>query len=69
VRADDWRRVREAVAELPGEQRRALLAAVYGRTAREISEAEGIPLGTAKTRIRAAMLKLRSTLLEVGDEP
>ncbi|HMD44952.1 MAG TPA: sigma-70 family RNA polymerase sigma factor [Acidimicrobiales bacterium] len=55
--------VRRALAELPPEQRRALvLAAVYGRTAAEISEAESIPLGTAKTRIRAAMTKLRSTL-------
>jgi RNA polymerase sigma factor (sigma-70 family) len=46
---------------LPDEQRRALLlAAFYGYTAREISEAEGVPLGTAKTRIRSAMLKLRA---------
>ena len=46
---------------MPDEQRRALLlAAFYGYTAREISEAEGVPLGTAKTRIRAAMLKLRA---------
>jgi RNA polymerase sigma-70 factor (ECF subfamily) len=43
------------------------MAAFLGWTAREISEREGIPLGTAKTRIRAAMLKLRS-LLEVDDE-
>jgi DNA-directed RNA polymerase specialized sigma24 family protein len=28
-------------------------------TAEEISAAEGIPLGTAKTRIRTAMRKLR----------
>jgi RNA polymerase sigma-70 factor (ECF subfamily) len=46
---------------MPDEQRRALLlAAFYGYTAREISEAEGVPLGTAKTRIRSAMLKLRA---------
>jgi RNA polymerase sigma-70 factor (ECF subfamily) len=46
---------------LPDEQRRALLlAAFYGYTAREISEAEKVPLGTAKTRIRSAMLKLRA---------
>ena len=49
-------------------QRRALvLAAFGGRRAREISDIEGIPLGTAKTRIRAAMLRLR-TELEVGHE-
>jgi len=46
---------------MPDEQRRALLlAAFYGYTAKEISETEGVPLGTAKTRIRTAMLKLRA---------
>ena len=46
---------------MPDEQRRALLlAAFYGYTAKEISETEGVPLGTAKTRIRMAMLKLRA---------
>jgi RNA polymerase sigma factor (sigma-70 family) len=60
---DERERVRGAIAELPPEQRRALFMAAYlGRTAREISELEGIPLGTAKTRIRAAMLKLRDSL-------
>src|ERR687888_422182 len=57
-----------AVAELPDDQRRALVLAVYaGRTAREISELDGTPLGTVKTRIRTAMLKLRDTL-GVGNE-
>ncbi len=57
--------VRAALATLPHEQRRALvLAAVYGRTAAEISESEAIPLGTAKTRIRAAMAKMRAALAE-----
>ena len=56
-------RMRRAVAELPDDQRRALVLAVYaGRTAREISELDGTPLGTVKTRIRTAMLKLRDTL-------
>jgi RNA polymerase sigma factor (sigma-70 family) len=65
---DESQRLRRAMALLPDEQRRALvLAAFYGRTSREISESEEIPIGTAKTRIRAAMLKLRS-VLEVTDE-
>jgi RNA polymerase sigma-70 factor (ECF subfamily) len=65
---DESQRLRRAIALLPDEQRRALvLAAFYGRTSREISESEEIPIGTAKTRIRAAMLKLRS-VLEVTDE-
>ncbi len=60
--------VRTALAELPIEQRRAvLLAAMYGRTATEIAKAEAIPLGTAKTRIRAGMAKLREAV--VIEEP
>lgn len=60
-------RMRRAVADLPGEQRRSLLLAVFhGLTAREISELDLVPLGTVKTRIRTALLKLRSAL-EVQD--
>jgi RNA polymerase sigma factor (sigma-70 family) len=60
---DERERVRAAIAQLPTEQRRALFLAAYlGRTAQEIGELEGIPLGTAKTRIRSAMLKLRDAL-------
>jgi RNA polymerase sigma factor (sigma-70 family) len=55
--------LREPLARLPRDQRRPLvLAAFYGFTAREISELDGVPLGTVKTRIRSAMLKLRSQL-------
>ena len=45
---------------------RALLARAYfqGWTAREISEADGIPLGTIKTRLRAALIKLRRAQAE-----
>jgi RNA polymerase sigma-70 factor (ECF subfamily) len=60
---DDAHRVRAAIAALPAEQRRALvLAAVCGHTGLEISEIEQAPLGTIKTRIRTAMLKLRAQL-------
>jgi len=61
VRRGDVRElVRGGLETLPPEQRRAVvLAAVYGRTALEISESEGIPLGTAKTRIRTALIRLR----------
>src|SRR5690606_10550602 len=56
-------RLRAALAEIPREQRHALvLAGVLGLTAAEIAEREGIPLGTAKTRIRTAMRKLRAEL-------
>jgi RNA polymerase sigma factor (sigma-70 family) len=61
-------RLRELIGGLPAPQRRALVLAVYfGRTAQEISELDGTPVGTVKTRIRAAMLKLRNRL-EVEDE-
>jgi RNA polymerase sigma factor (sigma-70 family) len=60
---DERERVRGALGELPREQRRALFLAAYlGRTAGEVAEVESIPLGTAKTRIRAGMLKLRQAL-------
>jgi RNA polymerase sigma-70 factor (ECF subfamily) len=56
-------RVRGALAALPDDQRRALVLAVYGgRTAREISDLDSVALGTVKTRIRAAMLKLQASL-------
>ena len=67
---DDAGRIRAAVSRLPLDQRRALvLAAFHGRTAKEISMAEGIPLGTAKTRIRSGLIKLRAVLVEQGATP
>ena len=67
--AETSRGVRSALARLPVDQRRALvLSAFYGRTAQEVATLEGIPLGTAKTRIRAGMLKLRG-LLAQGSAP
>ncbi len=63
--ADAASHLREAIATLPLEQRRALvLAAFSGQTAQEIALSEGIPLGTAKTRIRSAMGKLRTVLAQ-----
>jgi RNA polymerase sigma factor (sigma-70 family) len=55
--------LRSALATLPSEQARAVvLAAVHGLTAREVAEVEGIPAGTAKSRIRAAVTKLHAAL-------
>lgn len=55
--------LRQALARVPEDQRRALVLAVfYGFTAREMSELDGLPLGTVKTRIRSAMMNLRAEL-------
>jgi RNA polymerase sigma-70 factor (ECF subfamily) len=62
-RSSDVARAMTALRSLPEEQRRAVvLASVYGRTAVEISELEQIPLGTAKTRVRTGLIRLRSAL-------
>jgi RNA polymerase sigma-70 factor (ECF subfamily) len=64
----------EAAAELhsalrelpPGQARAVVLASLYGMTARQVAEFEAIPLGTAKTRIRLAMDKLRASMIGEG---
>ena len=67
IQPDEREQLRAAITELPDDQRRALVLAAYmGRTAREISDLDDVPLGTVKTRIRTAMLKLRDEL-EVGE--
>jgi RNA polymerase sigma factor (sigma-70 family) len=59
----DW--LRRALADVPNEQRRAVvLAGILGFTAQEVAEREGIPIGTAKSRIRLAMDKLRKARAE-----
>jgi RNA polymerase sigma-70 factor (ECF subfamily) len=58
-------RVREAISQLPADQREALQLAYFkGYTHRQIAEVLDQPLGTIKTRIRLAMGKLRKMLVE-----
>jgi len=58
--------VRTAMASLPVAQARALVMAAFrGMTAGEIAEVEKIPLGTAKTRIRAGLLRMHAALQPV----
>ena len=60
VRTSDSEWLRGALGDVPDEQRRAVvLAGVLGFTAEEVAERERIPVGTAKSRIRLAMDKLR----------
>jgi len=55
--------LRRQIRRLPGEQARAVvMAAVYGLTAGDIAAAESIPLGTAKTRIRSGLVRLRAAM-------
>ena len=57
--------IRNAIAQLPEEQRRALAMAFFqGYSHTEIAEILNEPLGTVKTRIRLAMQKLRTILQE-----
>jgi len=61
---DDTDRLRAALVGLPEDQRRAIvLSGLLGYTAREVGEMEDIPLGTAKTRIRTALIRLRTALV------
>ena len=56
-------RLHDALAGIPEAQRRAVaLAAFYGRSAQEIAEIESVPLGTAKSRIRMGLTKLRDAV-------
>jgi RNA polymerase sigma-70 factor (ECF subfamily) len=58
-------RARRAMETLSDEQRAALELAYFGgKTSAEVAEMEGIPVGTAKTRIRTALLRLRESLIE-----
>lgn len=54
---------------LPPDQARAVVMAVFGGcTANEVSEHDGIPLGTAKTRIRTGLRRLRSDRVDPSEQ-
>jgi len=58
--------VREALRRLPAAQREALVLAYWGGlTADQIAQRAEVPLGTAKSRIRLGLAKLRD---ECGEE-
>jgi len=68
VADEDSAELRRAIAELPPGQARAIvMAGVYGMTAQQVADLEQVPLGTAKTRIRTALAKLRETLTHRQD--
>lgn len=60
---DDREQVRDALAQLSDMQREAVVLAYFGgRTYREVAVELGVPEGTAKTRLRDGLLRLRQLL-------
>ena len=61
--SDGVDRILASLATLPGEQRDTLVAVMlHGLSARELSDATGVPLGTVKTRVRLGLRRLRDEL-------
>ncbi len=59
--------VREALVDLPEDERRAIqLAYFQGHTYREVAVILDQPEGTIKSRIRAGMKRMRHTLVDAG---
>ena len=67
-RIDSARAVRHLATLHPTQARAVVLAVVGGCTAVEVSEHEEIPLGTAKTRIRTGLMRLRASMQEEAGE-
>jgi RNA polymerase sigma-70 factor (ECF subfamily) len=60
-------RVKQAVAVLPNDERRAIELAYFGgHTYREVAAVLGTPEGTVKSRIRVGLKRMRSTLVDIG---
>jgi RNA polymerase sigma-70 factor (ECF subfamily) len=60
---EDRQAVQMAVSRLPDEQERVVRMTFFeGLSQAEIAQRLGIPLGTVKTRVRLAFVKLRATL-------
>lgn len=65
-RLEHWQ-VREALAHLTERQREAIdLAYFAGHTYRDVAEVLGIPEGTAKSRLRDGLLRLREALADLA---
>ena len=62
--------MRRALGALPESQREALVLAYWGGlTADEIARRIGVPLGTAKSRIRLGLSRLRATTADLARGP
>jgi len=68
--AEWFRRLDQALASLPFEQRTAfVLAEIQGRPHEEIARIEGVPVGTVKSRVSRARDKLRTLLRHPAEQP
>jgi RNA polymerase sigma-70 factor, ECF subfamily len=62
-RRDDARRIRRALAELPGDQRRVIELAYFGGLSHnQIADVLDLPPGTVKGRMRLGLTKMRYAL-------
>ena len=65
VNLDHWQ-VRRALASLTERQREAIELAYFGgHTYRDVAKVLGIPEGTAKSRLRDGLLRLREALVDL----
>jgi RNA polymerase sigma-70 factor (ECF subfamily) len=65
--APDRARVRAALLDLPEDQHRAVVLGYFeGLSSSEIAERMGCPVGTVKSRVAAALTRLRSVLGDKG---
>ncbi|MGE4313435.1 MAG: sigma-70 family RNA polymerase sigma factor [Pseudobdellovibrionaceae bacterium] len=69
MRIQDSERVMHEINKLPDEQKIPMMKSFYeDKSHSEIAEELGIPLGTIKSRIRLAMLKLKDELGDIAPQ-
>jgi RNA polymerase sigma factor (sigma-70 family) len=68
-RVDSVRALQHLAELSPNQARAVALVVIGGCTAAEVGEHENIPLGTAKTRIRTGLMRLRATMREPTVRP